>query len=278
MLHHVYQKCERADAETIVLIHGFGGDHRVWKKQIAWLQEQYHVLAIDLPSHSEGNIKLSQIPVTLDSIARQITQVMDHYGLKKCMFMGVSLGTVFVKYLEVFYPEYVSIGVLVGTMARVNILLRSITDLFSRIGDKLPFGAVYHLFSWIIMPGRRCTKSRSIFRDCAKALNEIEFKHYMKIFREAFRFNNLFKKLHHAENIYISGTRDRCFKNGARNEAASTFARFIWMHGSGHVCNIDKRQQFDAILSAILRQKAHLEEQAARMHIHLHLPHPHTAV
>ena len=74
------------------------------------------------------------------------------YSIRHTTFMGVSLGTIFVKYIEAFYPDYVDFGILVGAVATVNILLRGCVKLFSTIGDKLPFTMVYHIFSWIIMP------------------------------------------------------------------------------------------------------------------------------
>lgn len=264
MLHHEYILCEKHDSEkpveTIVLIHGFGGNHRIWKKQIPVLSQEYNVLAIDLPSHYKGNIKLSQMQVSLDAISREILKVLDHYGLKQCLFMGVSLGTVFVKYIEVYYPEYVSLGILVGTFARVNIILKRVTEFFAKRGDKLPFSIVYHIFSWIIMPRKDSKKSRDIFRDCAKALNKTEFKLYMKIFTQAFKFNDKFVKTKHTENIYISGEDDICFMNGAVLEAIKTKAKFIPLSHCGHVCNIDKQSTFDKLMMYLLGNKHHFQK------------------
>lgn len=62
MLHHILYPCNSADVmEFTVLLHGFGGNHRVWKKQIPELQKVSNVLAINLPSHYDGNVKLTQL-------------------------------------------------------------------------------------------------------------------------------------------------------------------------------------------------------------------------
>lgn len=252
MLHHTYIPAENNSTETIVLLHGFGGNSRVWKYQIPLLAKTRNVLAIDLPSHNEGNIRLSQLEVSLDTISRKILAVCDLYAIRNAAFMGVSLGTVFVKYIEKYYPEYVERGILVGAVATVNLLLRSCAKLFSKIGDKLPFQAVYHVFSWIIMPGRRNEESRSIFRKCAIALNRREFKLYMLIFNQAFRFSKKFELEPHPENVYISGTQDTCFLRRAAHEAMSTSGRMIRMDACGHVCNIVQKNRFNQLMLELL--------------------------
>lgn len=256
MLHHTYIPAENGNTETIVLLHGFGGNSRIWKYQIPLLSQYYNVLTIDLPSHNEGNIRLSQLEVSLDAICRKILAVCDAYSVRHAIFMGVSLGTIFVKYIEAFYPDYVDFGILVGAVATVNVLLRGCAKLFSRIGDKLPFAAVYHVFSWIIMPGKRNEESRSIFRKCAIALNKKEFRLYMHIFNQAFRFSKEYEQEHHPENIYISGKLDTCFLRRTVREAKRSCGRMIQMAACGHVCNIVQKHRFNQLLMEILGRES----------------------
>ena len=108
MLHNTFYPAEDGNTETIVLLHGFGGNSRIWKYQLPLLSKHYNVLTIDLPSHNEGNLRLSQLEITLDAISREILAVCDHYDIRRAVFMGVSLGTIFVKYIQAFYPEYVA--------------------------------------------------------------------------------------------------------------------------------------------------------------------------
>ena len=258
MLHHEMIKAENGNDKTIVLLHGFGGNSRVWKYQIPLLSQYYNVLAIDLPSHHEENIRLSELEVSLDSVAKEILAVCDEYGVHSAIFMGVSLGTIFVKYIEAFYPDYVDFGILVGAVATVNVFLRFFACLFSRIGDKIPFTAVYHIFSWILMPGKLNEESRSIFRKCAVALNKKEFRLYMHIFNQAFRFSKVFEKENHPENVYVSGEQDNCFLRRAVREAKRSSGRMIKMHTCGHVCNIVQKHRFNEIMFELL-ETAHSE-------------------
>lgn len=252
MLYNTFLPAENGNTETIVLLHGFGGNSRIWKYQVPLLSKYFNVLTIDLPSHNEGNMRLSELEVSLDAISREIIAVCDQYSVHHAIFMGVSLGTVFVKYIEAFYPDYVDFGILVGAVATVNILLKGCARLFSKIGDKLPFAAVYHVFSWIIMPGKRNEESRSIFRKCAIALNQKEFKLYMHIFNEAFQFSKEFEKEYHPENIYISGKLDTCFLRRTVREAKRSCGRMIQMVSCGHVCNIVHKNRFNKLMLELL--------------------------
>lgn len=255
MLKHHLFKAEQPTDKYIVLLHGFGGNHRVWKHQIPLLKRYYNVLAIDLPSHNTPNLKLSQIKVSLDSVAREIIAVCDFYQIKNAGFMGVSIGTIFIKYIEAYYPEYVSFAVLVGAVATVNKVFCKIVDIFEKIGHKLPFSVVYYIFSWVLMPGENNRESREIFRKCAVALNRKEFKLYMKIFNQGFRFSRRFEHMNHAENVYISGDEDNVFLKGAMHEMKGSKGKVILMKKCGHVCNIARKKRFNRIIMPVLFRK-----------------------
>lgn len=258
MLSHHFIPAENGSDKYIVLLHGFGGNYRVWKHQIPILARNYNILAINLPSHHEENIrniKLSQIEPTLKSVADEILKVCDMYHIKEkqTAWMGVSLGTIFVKYIEAYHPEYISFGILVGAVATVNTLFTKVTEIFSKIGDKLPFRFVYHVFSYIIMPGLKNEESRNIFRKCAIALNKTEFKLWMKVFNQAFRFSHKFEHLEtNIRNIYIIGDEDTVFRNGAIHEMKESHGKLLLLEKCGHVCNIVKKDYFNHIITPLL--------------------------
>lgn len=234
-----------------VLLHGFGGNHRIWKYQIPLLQKKFNVIAIDLPSHGENKLKLSKMNPCIENIVKEIIGVLDSLNVKKAIFLGVSLGTVFIRYMEVFYKSYVEKAILVGAVGTVGLFLRTAVSVFSKIGDKLPFYFVYKIFAKLLMPWKVSRKSRQIFCECAKDLNRKEFRAYMYIFKENFAFVKKFfkdRECIHKENTYISGRGDLCFIKGIEEETSTTQAEMIIMEHCGHVCNIDKKRQFNSLL------------------------------
>lgn len=255
MLKHLFIPSESKSDKNIVLIHGLGGDHRIWKHQIPSLQKKFNVLTIDLPSHAENNKKLSAMTTSIDAVSKEILKVIDYLKLNKCIFIGVSLGTVFIKHIEMYYPKYVESAILVGAIGNVSLFLKASVNIFSKIGDKLPFQFVYRLFSRIIMPLKRSEKSRKIFCKCAEELNATEFKQWMIILAESIKMNLKFKTEERLQNLYISGVFDICFLKGIKKEVAQTRAKLIQLEQCGHVCNIDRREEFNTIVMDYLESK-----------------------
>lgn len=252
MLHYeVFESVGGTDG-YIVLLHGFGGNNRVWKNQIPLLQKKFNVLAITLPSHGDSELKLSEVGNTMDIVVSNIIQVLDEMGIQSAVFMGVSLGTIFIKYMEMRYESYIDKAILVGALGAVGKPLRRAVNVFAKIGDKLPFPIVYRIMAKLFMPWKVSRTSRKVFCKCAKALNSVEFKAYMNIFIEHFSFCDEFVSVSHEENIYISGRGDLCFINGIVEESDLTDATLIIIEHCGHVCNIDQGRQFNEIISEVL--------------------------
>lgn len=262
MLHYEVFDSFNNTGRYMVLLHGFGGNNRVWKYQIPLLRQKFNVLAITLPSHGDNELKLSRIGSTFEIIVQEIIRVIDSLGIKKAVFMGVSLGTIFIKYMEMFYKKYVDKAILVGAFGAVGWPLRTTVRVFAKIGDKLPFTLVYRIMAKLFMPWKVSKTSRKVFCKCAKALNRTEFKAYMNIFIEHFSLCDEFVKESHEENVYISGRGDLCFIKGIEEEADLTDAELIIIEHCGHICNIDQRKQFNSIISELLKIKQEPEPAA----------------
>lgn len=252
MLNYNFFVSDTSDAQTVVLLHGFGGNYRVWKYQIPVLQTKFNVLTIDLPSHGDNNIKLSSMSITIDTVVQEILKVLDYFKLKKVIFMGVSIGTIFIKHIEMFYQEYIDRAVLVGAVGKLSVPLKSVAYLFSKIGDKLPFKWVYSIFSRVMMPLKSSEQSRKIFCKCAEVLNAQEFKNWTKLMFDSIAMNIQYKTKEHLQNLYVSGCFDVCFLKEIRREAKVTNGNYIELDHCGHICNIDQREKFNNILMNFL--------------------------
>ncbi len=90
---------------TILLLHGIGLDHRMWKNQIEPLTTAgFYVVAIDLYGHGKSS-KLKKI--TLDNWNDQINDLMDHLKIKKAIIIGVSMGGVIAQYFLIKHSSKV---------------------------------------------------------------------------------------------------------------------------------------------------------------------------
>jgi pimeloyl-ACP methyl ester carboxylesterase len=76
--------------DTIVLIHGFGEDSRIWKQQVAYLKQSYHLLIPDLPGTGDSAIGNSEL--SMESMAAIIKQMLDEEKIEQCIMLGHSMG------------------------------------------------------------------------------------------------------------------------------------------------------------------------------------------
>ncbi|HEY7417993.1 MAG TPA: alpha/beta fold hydrolase [Ktedonobacteraceae bacterium] len=82
---------ERGNPEqaTIVLLHGFGMGHRMWQPQWAVLQEQFHLVAPDLPGFA-GSVACG--PFTMTRAASTVIDLLQAVCHKPVHLCGLSLG------------------------------------------------------------------------------------------------------------------------------------------------------------------------------------------
>lgn len=82
---------------TLILIPGWAGSLEFWYKQIAFFSQHFRVLAIDIPGFGHSNVTEqigadSQNALTMEKLARGITNVILHEKVSSCFLAGHSIG------------------------------------------------------------------------------------------------------------------------------------------------------------------------------------------
>jgi pimeloyl-ACP methyl ester carboxylesterase len=100
-----------AHEQSLIFIHGSGGDHSAWANQYAGLHKQYNVVAIDLPGHgsSEGNGKSD-----IGSYCLWVKKLLEILQLKNAILVGHSLGAAISLQFAINYPQMIEGIVTVG--------------------------------------------------------------------------------------------------------------------------------------------------------------------
>ncbi|WJV54406.1 acetoin dehydrogenase dihydrolipoyllysine-residue acetyltransferase subunit [Prodigiosinella aquatilis] len=102
-----------AGEETVLFIHGFGGDLDNWLFNLDALAEHYRVIALDLPGHGQS---ATQLPgPQLNDLADFITAFMDALSLPTAHQVGHSLGGAIAAELAVRHPGRVRSLALIGS-------------------------------------------------------------------------------------------------------------------------------------------------------------------
>ncbi|MBN2538635.1 MAG: alpha/beta hydrolase [Deltaproteobacteria bacterium] len=97
--------------KTLFFIHGSTGDHNSWKDQYAALDEQFNVIAVDLPGHGQSGGK-GEREVSLYS--KWVKKTVEALGLRRPVLIGHSLGAAIALESAIQYGDRLSGVVAVG--------------------------------------------------------------------------------------------------------------------------------------------------------------------
>lgn len=87
MLHYFIE----GQGKTIVFLHGFLENSKIWTNYSRVLADKYQVLRIDLPGHGES-AEISQDVNRMEFMAEKVNEVLDKLKISKAVFIGHSMG------------------------------------------------------------------------------------------------------------------------------------------------------------------------------------------
>lgn len=89
--------------EPVVLIHGVGMEHGVWRPQVPALAEAHQVIALDMLGHGQSRVPGAQ--VRLADYAAQVAELLDHLKLPAANIVGHSMGALVALEFGLNYPS-----------------------------------------------------------------------------------------------------------------------------------------------------------------------------
>ncbi len=105
------------DGPALVLIHALGTDHTIWNGLVAALP-RHRILRFDLRGH--GASDLPPAPYAMGALIRDTERLMDHFGLKDAVVLGLSIGGMIAQGLAVKRFDLVRGLILSNTAARIG--------------------------------------------------------------------------------------------------------------------------------------------------------------
>ena len=101
-----YQIKEAESERGILFIHGSGSNSYVWNNQLAKLDANSNLIAIDLPSHDKSD-NFSEL--SLELYVNAVKTLVDNLNLKELVLAGHSLGGAVILSYYFKYPTEVSV-------------------------------------------------------------------------------------------------------------------------------------------------------------------------
>jgi len=238
----VYRKDDAA--EWIVLVHGFGGSARTWKKQIAFFSNHYNLLVPEMHRNAVSE------SLDLDKVCRLMYNTMDLYEIEKAHFLGFSFSSLICLRFAVLYPEKVKSLIMGGGIIKFNLKTRFLIFLAITFKGAINYMLLYRFFAYVIMPRKNHRRSRSVFVNEAKKLGYDEFCRWLDMIPQTTESLSWLDKLDsNIRVLYVSGQEDYLFlKATLKHSKKISNSRVEIIDNCGHVCSIEQYEKFNRIV------------------------------
>ena len=105
------------DGIPVVFSNGLGLTLDMWDPLLPHLPDSWRILRYDRRGH--GGSELTPPPYAMGQLIRDTESLLDHLGMRACLFIGLSLGGIVAQGLAVKRPDLIRALVLSNTAARV---------------------------------------------------------------------------------------------------------------------------------------------------------------
>jgi pimeloyl-ACP methyl ester carboxylesterase len=257
------------DRDWVVLVHGAGGSSSIWFRQLRAYREKFNVLLVDLRGHGasaditgevEDDVASNHFPepYTFEVIAADVLEVLDHLGIQRAHFVGISLGSMIIRTIAEVAPARVQSMVLGGAILRLTKRSRILVFAGNAVKRFIPFMWLYRLYAWILMPRLRHRESRMVFVREARKLARQEFLRWWRLTLQLTPLLRIFEEREvDIPTLYLMGEEDHMFLPPVR--AIVERHRSAVLHviqRCGHVCNIEQPDAFNEVSISFMNSHA----------------------
>lgn len=105
-------------APVVMLSSALGTTLEMWQPQLPALERDYRVLRYDMRGH--GSSDLAPEPCSISTLGRDVVALLDHLGMEKVHFCGLSIGGVIGQWLGARAPQRLISLILCNTAAKIG--------------------------------------------------------------------------------------------------------------------------------------------------------------
>jgi 3-oxoadipate enol-lactonase len=247
---------------AILMIHGFTNHGMVWAQQIADLLHAGHTVVMpDLAGH--GLSQVADRKTTVEDLAKDMVNLLDHLGIDKAIVCGLSLGGMVTQSMAINYPERVRALVVANscadsTMPDVTAARESWIEMFERPNG--PLLRMQAVWPQMLNERYRASPTAEAFLASWQRINgKIPGGSFANVARgsQEFKSSTRLKDVD-APCLVIAGEFDRLFPPAVCGEIATLIpgAKFSVIEGAGHLSSLDSPKQFNELLLQFLRDLA----------------------
>ncbi|HYK92836.1 MAG TPA: alpha/beta fold hydrolase, partial [Thermoplasmata archaeon] len=131
---------DEGSGETILLVHGLGGDHALWNPVIASLAPDFRVIAPDLRGHGRSEAPPGSA-FSFAELSGDLLHLLDELGVNQVHLVGLSAGAFLGLQLALQQPARLKSLVVIGAATHCDNHTRAIADRWISTYQKEGFDA-----------------------------------------------------------------------------------------------------------------------------------------
>ncbi|MGZ5220024.1 MAG: alpha/beta fold hydrolase [Chitinophagaceae bacterium] len=93
------------NGKPVMLVHGFAETNSVWKSQVAFLKDSYHLIVPDLPGSGQSGMIAD---MSMEGLAEILKQILDRENITAVSMIGHSMGGYITLAFAKKYPGYLN--------------------------------------------------------------------------------------------------------------------------------------------------------------------------
>lgn len=240
---------------AVVLIHALGTNLRIWDEVVARLPAGCRVLRFDQRGHGASDVP--EPPYAMGALIRDSERLMQHFGLRDAVVVGLSLGGLVAQGLAIKRLDLVRGLVLSNTAAKIGsaeMWQGRIAQMLAEGPEAYAPGAMERMFGrgWREVEGMQAVREMLLATDpkgwagCAAAIAGTDFYTPTAGLR--------------LPTLVIAGTRDGTTPPDLVRETADLIPGHRWhlMRGAGHLPMVEKPEEYSGAIVEFLRSIGHV--------------------
>jgi 3-oxoadipate enol-lactonase len=242
---------EKGDGPPLMLLHGLGASHHMFRREIEYFKDRYRVIAFDCRGHGQSD---KPAKFTLNDHIEDAIALLDHVGVEKAHVLGVSMGSYIAQGIVLAHPDRVEKLVLVVSKAHGK--TSSTQELLIRYADELEGideqKQMEYLSKYVFHNLSAVQNWQEEMAQLEPELSVAEMAAANKAL-EGFDFRAALPTIT-AETLVISGSYDGLNPPPRGKELASFIpnAAFAEFDQSGHAPNVEEPEKFLETVSKFL--------------------------
>lgn len=237
------------DRPWIVLSNSLASDYSSWDDQLSLLTQNFRVLRYDARGH--GRSAAPEGPYTFEHLTGDVLGLMDHYGIEKANFLGLSTGGMTGLGVAIEHPS--RIARLICCDARSDAPPPFVDNWTARIASVESAGnlepvAAFNKGRWFtpafiashpyvvdkVMKMILATSTRG-YIGCGRALQKLDHKHHLGRIE--------------CPTLFVCGAQDGAARRHAGDDGLVAGVANELVDPGAHICNIENPEGFNTIVS-----------------------------